>query len=170
MQAMKHHQRNEELRAFRGFAEVAPDGIEIDSIVSRDPPEPDIACVMRGVGESAFELVEIVDKKIARLFKNQFQGMDAFRDAHTSSDLTLKQALDQTFGNALLNVAFPKRNDLSATSITGSNDSAGTVGDHATIEEAIERLCFVAKIEEGVRQSDARQLVSHDEVKKQFLS
>ena len=42
--------------------------------------------------------------------------------------------------------------------------------DHATIEEAIERLCFVAKIEEGLRQSDARQLVSHDEVKKQFLS
>ena len=42
--------------------------------------------------------------------------------------------------------------------------------DHATIEEAIERLCFVAKIEEGLRQSDAHQLVSHDEVKKQFLS
>jgi predicted transcriptional regulator len=42
--------------------------------------------------------------------------------------------------------------------------------DHATIEDAIERLCFIAKIEEGLRQSDARQLLSHDEVKKQFLS
>ena len=42
--------------------------------------------------------------------------------------------------------------------------------DHATIDEAIERLCFIAKIEEGLRQSDARQLVSHDEVKRQFLS
>jgi predicted transcriptional regulator len=42
--------------------------------------------------------------------------------------------------------------------------------EHATIEDAIERLCFIAKIEEGLRQSDARQLVSHDEVKKQFLS
>ena len=42
--------------------------------------------------------------------------------------------------------------------------------EHATIEEAIERLCFIAKIEEGLRQSDARQLVSHDKVKKQFLS
>jgi len=41
---------------------------------------------------------------------------------------------------------------------------------HATIEDAIERLCFIVKIEEGLRQSDARQLVSHDEVKKQFLS
>ena len=42
--------------------------------------------------------------------------------------------------------------------------------DHATIEDAIERLCFIAKIEEGLRQSDAGRLVSHDEVKKQFLS
>jgi len=42
--------------------------------------------------------------------------------------------------------------------------------EHATLEDAIERLCFIAKIEEGLRQSDARQLVSHDEVKKQFLS
>ena len=42
--------------------------------------------------------------------------------------------------------------------------------EQATIEDAIERLCFIAKIEEGLRQSDARHLVSHDEVKKQFLS
>jgi predicted transcriptional regulator len=42
--------------------------------------------------------------------------------------------------------------------------------EHATIEDAIERLCFIAKIEEGLRQSDAGQLVSHDEVKKQLLS
>ncbi len=42
--------------------------------------------------------------------------------------------------------------------------------EQATIEEAIERLCFIAKIEEGLRQSDARQLVSHNEIKKQFLS
>lgn len=41
--------------------------------------------------------------------------------------------------------------------------------EHATIEDAIERRCFIAKIEEGLRQSDARQLVSHDEVKKQLL-
>ncbi len=42
--------------------------------------------------------------------------------------------------------------------------------EQATIEDAIERLCFIAKIEEGLRQSDAGQLLSHDEVKKQFLS
>ena len=42
--------------------------------------------------------------------------------------------------------------------------------EDATIDDAIERLCFIAKIEEGLRQSNARELVAHDEVKKQFLS
>jgi len=42
--------------------------------------------------------------------------------------------------------------------------------DGATIDEAIERLCFIAKIEEGIRQSDAGQVVSHAEVKKRFLA
>jgi predicted transcriptional regulator len=42
--------------------------------------------------------------------------------------------------------------------------------DTATMDEAIERLCFIAKIEEGLRQSRAGQVVSHDEVKKHFLA
>ena len=42
--------------------------------------------------------------------------------------------------------------------------------EDATIDDAIERLCFIAKIEEGLRQSDARELVAHVEVRKQFLS
>ncbi|MBI4485961.1 MAG: hypothetical protein HY655_08130 [Acidobacteria bacterium] len=32
--------------------------------------------------------------------------------------------------------------------------------EQATIEDAIERLCFIAKIEEGLRQSEAGQLSS----------
>ena len=42
--------------------------------------------------------------------------------------------------------------------------------DDATIDDAIERLCFVAKIQRGLRQSDARQLVSLDTVKKSILA
>jgi hypothetical protein len=40
----------------------------------------------------------------------------------------------------------------------------------ATIEDAIERLCFILKVEDGLRQSRAGQVVSHDEVKKRFIS
>lgn len=41
--------------------------------------------------------------------------------------------------------------------------------DGATIDEVIERLCFIAKIEEGLRQSQAGEVVSHEEVKRRFL-
>lgn len=45
-----------------------------------------------------------------------------------------------------------------------------TLPDGASIDEAIERLCFIAKIEEGLRQSKAGQVVSHEEIKKRFLA
>lgn len=36
--------------------------------------------------------------------------------------------------------------------------------DDATIEEAVERLCFMAKVEEGLAQARAGQTISHEEV------
>lgn len=42
--------------------------------------------------------------------------------------------------------------------------------DEATIDDAIERLCLMAKIEEGLRQSEAGEVISHDEVKRRFLA
>ncbi|MDH4186011.1 MAG: hypothetical protein OEV08_03350 [Nitrospira sp.] len=40
--------------------------------------------------------------------------------------------------------------------------------DTATLEDAIERLCFLAKVEEGLRQSDAGETVPHAEAIRQF--
>ncbi|MBA5865169.1 MAG: hypothetical protein GDA67_00565 [Nitrospira sp. CR1.3] len=38
----------------------------------------------------------------------------------------------------------------------------------ATLEDAIERLCFLAKVEEGLRQSDAGETVPHAEAVRQL--
>ena len=46
----------------------------------------------------------------------------------------------------------------------------GSLPDDATLEDAIERLCFLAKLEEGLRQSDAGELVTQEEIKKHFLA
>jgi predicted transcriptional regulator len=40
--------------------------------------------------------------------------------------------------------------------------------DDATIEDAVERLFFLAKIEKGIREADAGLTVSHDEAKKRL--
>lgn len=45
-----------------------------------------------------------------------------------------------------------------------------TLPEDATIDDAIERLCLIAKLEEGLRQSDAGQVTDHEEVKKRFLA
>ena len=60
--------------------------------------------------------------------------------------------------------------NMEATEKQRAIEALRTLPEHATLDDAIERLCFIAKVEEGLRQSDARQLVTHDEVKKQFLS
>lgn len=40
--------------------------------------------------------------------------------------------------------------------------------DDASIEEAMERLLFMAKIERGLEQADRGQTVSHDDVKERM--
>ncbi len=39
----------------------------------------------------------------------------------------------------------------------------------ATVEQAMERLYFIAKVEEGLRQAEAGELASHEDVKRRLL-
>jgi hypothetical protein len=41
--------------------------------------------------------------------------------------------------------------------------------EDATVEDAMERLYFLAKIERGLAQSESDESVSHDEIKARFL-
>ena len=42
--------------------------------------------------------------------------------------------------------------------------------DESTVEDAIERLCFLAKVEEGLRQSETGETVPHDEAKRRLTA
>jgi len=39
----------------------------------------------------------------------------------------------------------------------------------ATVEQVMERLYFIAKVEEGLRQAEAGKTVSHEDVKRRLL-
>jgi predicted transcriptional regulator len=41
---------------------------------------------------------------------------------------------------------------------------------NATLEDAMEQLYFLGKVERGLEQSEAGLLIPHDEVKKRFSS
>jgi predicted transcriptional regulator len=43
-----------------------------------------------------------------------------------------------------------------------------TLPADATVEDAIERLVFMAKVEEGLAQLDAGEGIPHEEVKRRF--
>ena len=40
--------------------------------------------------------------------------------------------------------------------------------DDATIEDVIERLYFMAKVDRGIRQADAGELIDHSKVKRRL--
>lgn len=40
--------------------------------------------------------------------------------------------------------------------------------DDASIEDAMERLLFLSKIEKGIQQAEAGQTISHEEVRKRM--
>jgi len=42
--------------------------------------------------------------------------------------------------------------------------------DDTTVEDAIERLCFLAKVEDGLRQSDRGETISHEEARRRLTA
>ncbi len=47
-------------------------------------------------------------------------------------------------------------------------DAVEQLPPDATLEDVIERLCFLAKIERGLSQADAGQLTPHEQIIAQF--
>ena len=48
-------------------------------------------------------------------------------------------------------------------------EAVESLPEHATVEDAIERLYFLAKIERGLEQSEAGNTIPHEDIKKRFL-
>ena len=48
-------------------------------------------------------------------------------------------------------------------------DAVRELPDDATVEDAMERLYFLAKVEKGLQQAEAGEIVSHEEAKRRIL-
>jgi predicted transcriptional regulator len=48
-------------------------------------------------------------------------------------------------------------------------EAVESLPEDATVEDAIERLYFLAKIERGLEQSEAGNTIPHEDIKKRFL-
>ena len=47
-------------------------------------------------------------------------------------------------------------------------DMVEALPDDATIEDAIERLYFLVKVERGLEQSEAEETTSHEDIRQRF--
>ena len=48
-------------------------------------------------------------------------------------------------------------------------EAVDALPDDATVEDAIERLCFIAKVNKGISELDSGLGVPHDEAKRRIL-
>ena len=64
----EHDKASIELAVFRDFVRIAALPVDSDSVEKRSPPEPDVLCRIEGLGQVAFELVELCDPNLARVF------------------------------------------------------------------------------------------------------
>lgn len=48
-------------------------------------------------------------------------------------------------------------------------DAVQRLPEDATVEDAIERLCFIAKVQKGIRELDAGEGVSHEDAKRRIV-
>jgi len=97
---MKNKSTEKEIYIFKKFAKLCPYSISLNSIIKKEPPEPDISCSLLDGIIIAFELVEIIDEDLARSFNDSIRLKEAFNDE-------LEQ-LEENFNNALIYIAFNK--------------------------------------------------------------
>ena len=48
-------------------------------------------------------------------------------------------------------------------------DAVQRLPENATLEDAIERLCFIAKVQKGLNELDTGQAITHDEAKRRIV-
>jgi hypothetical protein len=48
-------------------------------------------------------------------------------------------------------------------------DAVRRLPEDATVEDAIERLCFIAKVQKGIRELDAGEGISHEDAKRRIV-
>lgn len=95
-----------ELKIFRKFAKLCPIAIDQTSIKKKNPPLPDILCRMKAFGETAFEMVELIDKTLAAHVLSSFKNQQILNEEFNHLDPVEKALVLRVVQNALVHVDF----------------------------------------------------------------
>ncbi len=126
---------NQEIEVFKSFAKISQYKIVENSIIHKDPPEPDILCETIDGKKIAFELVECVFDNIARSFSDSAELTKIFYDKLKKLPVIQKKQIERIFRNACIAIDF--KNNVSKTI------------RKRTIEKIFNFLLILKKDEEG---------------------
>jgi hypothetical protein len=111
----KLSQAEKERDVFGAFAGVAPLDIDIASIQSRKPPEPDIICCTKGGDLIRFELTELIDRGHMERVAMMGNTTRAIRGYYENELPEIsKDRFDTIYGRAHLHFAFSPGSTLKA--------------------------------------------------------
>ena len=120
MNQSEQQKTDQEIEVFKSFAKVSPYQIVEDSIVHRDPPEPDILCNTVVDKKIAFELVECVFEDIASSFSDSISLTKLFNNSLEKLSNTQKKQVEENFRNARISIVF--RNNVSKKRKKGATE------------------------------------------------
>ena len=105
---MKNKSTKKEIKVFKKFAKLCSYSINLNSIIKKEPPEPDISCSLSDGSIIAFELVEIIDEDYARSRYDSLRLEETFKDMLKKQPQKRKQ-FELNFNNAITKVIFNKK-------------------------------------------------------------
>ena len=93
---------------FKKFAQICPYSINLGSIKKRNPPEPDILCKLSDEAAIAFEIVECIDRSLARSIVDFFILTKAFYDEVEKLPDEKKHRVKSKFSGISIKILFHK--------------------------------------------------------------
>lgn len=102
----KNRQTRHELETFANFVEAAKLSVMAASVQKRPEPEPDILCSIEGQGDVAFELVQIIDKSMARRDSAAARLRQMLRDTCKNYPEEKRAAFLSRYQDCLFHIAF----------------------------------------------------------------
>lgn len=99
------HKAQGERRIFRMFAEISGLNVDLSSIQSREPPEPDISCLVDSL-PVAFELVQAIDTGLAQRMGGLLQTKSDYEQRYLGMPRPRRALWDRKLGNALIHITF----------------------------------------------------------------
>lgn len=99
-------QAEDEISVFHDFALDANLNIDFNSIVSKEPPHPDIFCIDVDGNPMPFEITEIIDSQYASLNSLFYASIVMVREYHKSLSIDIRNQFDEKYKGYVMFINF----------------------------------------------------------------